>query len=84
MHESICVLDANKASSTNSALFDARVAAIRARGIAPKHKPYGKHKADCTAEEWAAHREYMRCRYANPRCREMHIANQIKYLAGRR
>lgn len=61
--------------------FDDRVAAIRAAGVSPKHKRYGKKKADCTAEEWAAHREYMAARYRNPRCRAMHVRNQIKYLA---
>lgn len=64
-------------------LFDDRVAKIRAAGIKPRHKPFGRKKADCTAEEWAAHREYMAARYRDPRCREMHIKSQIKYLAKR-
>lgn len=64
--------------------FDERVAAVRARGVAPKHKPYGKRKRDCTAAEWAAHREYMASRYRDPRCRAMHVRNQMKYLAKKR
>lgn len=64
-------------------LFDERVAEIRAAGIATRHKPFGKKKSDCTAEEWAAHREYMAARYRDPRCRWMHKRNQIRYLASR-
>jgi hypothetical protein len=82
MSESIYVERANKASPTKAASFDAAVAAIRASGIRPKC--ICKLKSRCTPEEWAAHREYMRLRYADPRCREMHVANQIKYLARKR
>lgn len=82
MSESNCAKRAIKASPTTSASFDEQVAAIRAAGIRPKC--IRKHKARCTPEEWAAHREYMRLRYADQRCREMHIANQIKYLARKR
>lgn len=62
--------------------FDEQVAEIRRQGIAPKciRKP----KSNCTPRQWAAHREYMRIRYLDPRCREMHKANQIKYLASKR
>lgn len=49
------------------ASFDAMVAALRSGGIAPKHKPYGKHKADCTPEEWAAHLEWRATYYASHR-----------------
>lgn len=82
MDESICVGRANKASPARTASFDAAVAAIRASGIRPKC--IRKLKSRCTPEEWAAHREYMRLRYADPRCREMHLANQLKYLARKR
>lgn len=58
--------------------FDAKVAAIRLAGVKPKCT--SKRKADCTPEEWAAQREYMKARYADPVCRAMHRANQIKYL----
>lgn len=62
--------------------FDAQVAAIRRAGVTPKciRKP----KSRCTPEQWAAHREYMRLRYADPVCRAMHQANQIKYLSKKR
>lgn len=62
--------------------FDERVALLREIGIAPH--PIRKKKADCTAEEWAAHREYMAARYRDPRCRAMHVRNQLKYLAKKR
>lgn len=62
--------------------FDEQVAIIRAIGTAPKC--IRKLKSRCTPEEWAAHREYMRLRYVDPRCRKMHIANQIKYLSRKR
>lgn len=62
-------------------LFDERVQQIRAAGIKPKHKPYGKKKADCTAEQWAAHQEYMAARYRDPICRAAHKAYQLRYLA---
>lgn len=64
--------------------FDAEVARIRARGIAPRHKPYGKKKADCTPEQWAAHREYFKARYADPVLRMEHQAYQRRYLAKQR
>jgi len=38
--------------------FDEIVSLIRAHGIAPKHKPYGLNKAQCTPAQWAAHREW--------------------------
>lgn len=79
MRESICDEPTNKASATN---FDAEVAAIRQAGIQPKCIRRPKHL--CTPEQWAAHREYMRLRYADPRCRAMHLANQTKYLARKR
>lgn len=63
--------------------FDLAVLTIRRGGIAAKHKPFGKKKADCTPAEWAAHREYMAARYRDPRCRAMHRRNQIAHLAKR-
>lgn len=62
-------------------LFDERVAQIRLRGVAPKHKPYGKKKADCTAEQWASHLEYIAARYRDPVCRAAHRVYQSRYLA---
>lgn len=62
--------------------FDERVALIRKAGIAPR--AIRKKKADCTAEEWAALREYMAARYRDPRCKAMHIRHQLKYLAKKR
>lgn len=47
--------------------FDLQVAAIRASGIAPKHKPYGKNKADCTPDEWAMHLEWRAAYYSDHR-----------------
>ena len=41
-------------------LFDELVAMLRRRGIAPKHKPYGLSKWQCTAAQWAAHREWVK------------------------
>jgi hypothetical protein len=38
--------------------FDAEAAAIRAAGIAPRHKPCGFNKAQCTPTQWAAHLEW--------------------------
>lgn len=69
-------------SLSEACSFDEQVAIIRAIGIGPKciRKP----KSRCTPDEWAAHREYMRLRYADPRCRAMHKANQIKYLSKKR
>ncbi len=61
--------------------FDRRVALARSCGVAPKCT--GRRKADCTPEQWAAHREYMAARYRDPRCRAMHRANQIKHLSKR-
>lgn len=81
MGESICATLPYKASSTTGS-FDERVAAIRRAGIAPKC--IRKLKRFCTPEEWAAHREYMRLRYADPICRAMHKRNQIRYLARKR
>lgn len=62
-------------------MFDERVRQIRASGIKPKHKPFGKKKADCTAEQWAAHREYMAARYRDPWCKAAHKTYQLRYLA---
>lgn len=62
--------------------FDEKVKELRERGLAPRCT--GKKKADCTPEEWAAHREYMVARYRDPLCREMHRLNQIKYLSKQR
>lgn len=64
-------------------LFDERVSQIRMRGVAPKHRPYGKKKADCTAEQWAAHLEYIAARYRDPVCRAAHKVYQIRHLAKR-
>lgn len=64
--------------------FDAKVAAIRASGISPKHKPYGKKKADCTPEQWAAHQEYFKARYQDPVLRLAHGSYQRRYLAKQR
>jgi len=64
-------------------LFDERVAQIRASGVAAKHKPYGKKKADCTAEQWAAHLEYLSERYRDPACKAAHRVYQTRYLARR-
>lgn len=64
-------------------LFDERVAKVRAAGIRPKHRPYGKKKADCTAEQWAAHLEYLAARYRDPELRAAHKAYQVRYLARR-
>lgn len=64
-------------------LFDERVQQIRTAGIKPKHKPYGKKKADCTAEQWAAHQEYMAARYRDPICKAAHKVYQLRYLAKR-
>jgi len=62
--------------------FDDRVALVRQRGIIPKC--IRRKKADCTPEQWAAHREYMAARYRDPKCRAMHDRNQIKYLTKQR
>jgi hypothetical protein len=62
--------------------FDATVRQMRDAGIRPKCT--GKRKSQCSPEEWAAHREYMRLRYADPVLRAMHTRNQIKYLCKRR
>ena len=64
-------------------LFDERVAEIRKSGVKPRHKPYGKKKADCTPEQWAAHQEYMAARYRDPVCKAAHRAYQIRHLAKR-
>lgn len=61
--------------------FDAEVAEIRRQGVCPKHKPYGKNKADCTPHEWAAHLEYRKKRLEDPFLREMHEAYRLAYLA---
>ncbi len=61
--------------------FDAEVKRLRSIGVAPKC--ISRKKADCTPEQWAAHREYMAARYRDPRCRAMHKRNQIKYLCKR-
>jgi len=42
--------------------FDSEVAAIRMAGVKPRHKPYGRLKAECTPRQWAAHLEW-RARY---------------------
>lgn len=63
------------------ASFDEEVAAIRRRGVSPKHKPFGKNKADCTPGEWAAHLEYRKKRLEDPFLREMHEAYRLAYLA---
>lgn len=47
--------------------FNAQVAAIRARGIAPRHKRFGTKKTDCTPEQWAAHLEWRATYYAGHR-----------------
>lgn len=47
--------------------FDSKVAAIRTAGIKPRHKPYGKLKAECRPEEWAAHLEWRAAYYAGHR-----------------
>jgi len=60
-------------------LFDDRVREIREAGIAPKC--IRRKKADCTPEQWAAHREYMRIRYLDPLVQRLHKASQLKYLA---
>lgn len=62
--------------------FDDEVARLRSLGIQPKCTR--KLKQHCTPEEWAAHREYMRLRYSDPRCREMHRINQITHLIKKR
>lgn len=62
-----------------STLFDERVVEIRAAGIAPKC--IRKKKSECTPEQWAAHREYMRIRYLDPLVQHLHKASQLKYLA---
>lgn len=62
--------------------FDAEVARLRGVGVQPKCT--NKRKTQCTPEQWAAHREYMRLRYLDPRCRAMHKANQIKHLSKKR
>jgi len=62
--------------------FDERVALARSRGVVAKC--IRRKKADCTPEQWAAHREYMAARYRDPRCRAMHDRNQIKYLTKQR
>lgn len=61
--------------------FDADVKRIRSHGV--KAKCIRKRKAECTPEQWAAHREYMAERYRDPRCRAMHVGNQIKYLCNK-
>jgi hypothetical protein len=38
--------------------FDDAVRVIRQRGVQPRHKPYGRKKANCTPEQWAAHLEW--------------------------
>ena len=38
--------------------FDAAVRVVREQGVQPRHKPYGRKKADCTPEQWAAHLEH--------------------------
>jgi hypothetical protein len=48
-------------------LFDQEVAAIRQRGVQPRHKPYGRKKSQCTAEQWAAHLEWRARYYAGHR-----------------
>lgn len=48
-------------------LFDASVRVIRSRGVQPQHKPYGLKKADCTAEQWAAHLEWRAIYYSSHR-----------------
>lgn len=52
------------AASDGSADFDARVAAIRAIGVRPQHKPYGKNKTDCTPVQWASHLEWRAVYYS--------------------
>lgn len=47
--------------------FDAAVRVIRERGVQPQHKPYGRKKADCTPEQWAAHLEWRATYYASHR-----------------
>jgi hypothetical protein len=67
--------------TADSTAFDNSVTAVRLAGVPPKCTC--RRKADCTPEQWAAHRAYMAARYQDPRCRAMHRANQIKYLAKR-
>ena len=50
-------------SASAFSLFDAAVQVIRDRGVKPQHKPFGRKKADCTAEQWAAHLEW-RAKYS--------------------
>jgi hypothetical protein len=64
---------------SQNVLFDDRVRAIRDAGVAPKC--IRKKKSECTPEQWAAHREYMRIRYLDPEVQYMHRLSQLKYLA---
>jgi hypothetical protein len=38
--------------------FNAEVAAIRASGVTPRHKPCGFVKSKCTPRQWAQHLEW--------------------------
>jgi hypothetical protein len=49
--------------------FDSQVVAIRAAGVRPRHKPYGRAKCDCTPAQWAAHLEWRAAYYAKNRNR---------------
>ena len=54
-------------AASAGSLFDAAVRAIRSRGVKPQHKPCGRKKADCTAEQWAAHLEWRATYYSSHR-----------------
>lgn len=59
-----CVYTTRK---SNVQSFDAAVQKIRRAGVQPRHKPYGRRKADCTPEQWAAHLEWRAAYYAGHR-----------------
>lgn len=63
--------------------FDARVTAIRADGVKPKHKPYGMRKSDCTAEQWAAHLEWLKVYNARPESKRARKVYEARWLVKR-
>ena len=61
--------------------FDAEVAAIRAAGVIPRHKPCGLVKSQCTPAQWAQHLEWRAVYYQ--RNKDIWHCYRNKWLAKR-
>ena len=63
--------------------FDKSVKAIRIAGIRPRHKPHLAKKADCTAEQWAAHLEWLKAYNARPESKKARKVYEARWLVKR-